>query len=405
MEWIKKEPGWLVEIRSWCKNVKKTAMDQAENLAVHPKVYGHIALMPDCHPGYGMPVGGVVACEGAVIPNAVGVDIGCGMCSVRTSIPVSMGNDKSRLRKLCEEIKKYIPCGEGKSHKTPQKWGGMNFDINDFSNSGWMTDHVKDLAHKNLGTLGGGNHFMEVQAGDDGFLWLMIHTGSRHLGNIIAKYHNEAAVSAMERHGLSKKLKELAFLYIDEKDGQEYIKDMGLAMEYAMENRNRIMDIFMGLFSKLYGKADFPERVNIHHNYASFEEHYNKKLVVQRKGATSAKKGEMGIIPGSMGTSSYIVKGLGNISSFKSCSHGAGRVMGRMEASRRLNINDCSSSMEGIVYDRWKKMMGRRFKKKNAIYDFGEAPAAYKNIDEVMNSQKDLVEIIVKLKPVAVVKG
>ncbi len=196
MEWGKKEAHFMVPIKSWCDSVEDMAMQQAQDLAVHPVVWHHVALMPDCHPGYGMPIGGVIAADNAVIPNAVGVDIGCGMESVRTSIPVEE-TCRDTLRQVTFEVKKTVPCGEGKSHRDKQKWQGLE-PIGSFSDRGWFSAHVKKLAIQNLGTLGGGNHFIEIQAGDDGMIWLMIHSGSRHLGNVIARFYNKIAVALIK---------------------------------------------------------------------------------------------------------------------------------------------------------------------------------------------------------------
>ncbi len=191
MEWVRQNHG-KVPVKSWCKDIEDAAMTQASDLAGHPAVFHHVALMPDCHPGYGMPIGGVIACEDAVIPNAVGVDIGCGMGAVKTNT-IASEVSREQLRKIVTLLKEYIPCGEGKAHKKDQTWEGFDEDMDAYCDRGWFSDHVRDLANRNLGTLGGGNHFIEIQAEDDEHVWLMIHSGSRHLGNVIARfYHNLA---------------------------------------------------------------------------------------------------------------------------------------------------------------------------------------------------------------------
>ncbi len=399
MEWVKKEDTYRVPIKSWCRDLEGQALAQAEDLARHPAVFHHVALMPDCHMGYGMPIGGVIATRDAVIPNAVGVDIGCGMGSMKTSIKVS---DISRdtIRLIVEQVKKRVPCGEGKSHKGEQTWEGLE-DIDAYAKRGWYSSHVRSLALKNLGTLGGGNHFIEIQAGDDGRVWLMIHSGSRHLGNVIARYYNDTAVG-LNRKRVADIPRDLAFLPIDTPEGQAYIKDMNFALSYARENRKRIMARFMAAFSEVLPDTRFSEEVNIHHNYACLETHFNTSVWVHRKGATSAQKGETGIIPGSMGAPSYRVEGLGNPESFMSCSHGAGRVMGRMQATRTLTLEDCNRAMQGIVYDRWNKV---RKGKTKGMPDLGEAPQAYKNIEGVIEAQLDLVMPLQKFRPLGVVKG
>ncbi len=389
-------------IKSWCDNLEDGALKQAEDLARHPKLFSHVALLADCHQGYGMPIGGVIACDDVVIPNAVGVDIGCGMGVVKTNIPAA-DMTKGLLRIISNELKELVPVGLGQCHSEIQTWGISNYFIEEFEEYGWYEEKVVKLANRNLGTLGGGNHFMEIQEGDDGLVYLMIHSGSRNLGYVIAKYYNDLAVSIRDPE-----LKDLAYLNADSEGGKDYIHCMNFALAYAEENRKRIMNSFKYAFAlhheNMYiGKVHFENEINIHHNYASLERHFGKNVWVHRKGATSAKNGEYGIIPGSMGTSSYIVKGFGNKQSFKSCSHGAGRVLGRMAASRTLTKSDCDKAMEGILFDRWNKLKGK--KKKNGMYDLGEAPQAYKDIDEVILAQSDLINPIVKLKPLAVVKG
>jgi len=400
MEWVKKEEKYKVPIKSWCSNLEDVAMKQAEDLAMHPVVFHHVSLMPDCHPGYGMPIGGVIAADNAVIPNAVGVDIGCGMGSVRTNLPVSE-TGRENLRAVVTLVKKYIPCGEGNAHKEPQAWENLD-DIDTYEQRGWYSPHVKKLAFKNLGSLGGGNHFIEIQAGDDDRVWLMIHSGSRHLGNIIARFYNDVAVKLNQKWHADAPGKDLAFLPAETEEGQNYIKDMNFALSYARENRRKIMNRFKDAFRQVFPGTEFAEEVNIHHNYAALENHFNKNVWVHRKGATSAKPGETGIIPGSMGTPSFIVQGLGNPESFMSCSHGAGRVLGRLQATRNLTPDGCDQAMQGIVYDRWNKV--RRGKAKG-MYDLGEAPQAYKNIETVIDAQLDLIKPLHKLRPLGVVKG
>ena len=401
MEWIKDEKNFKVPVKSWCKDIEDGAMAQATDLAKHPVVFRHVALMPDCHQGYGMPIGGVIACTNAVIPNAVGVDIGCGMGAVRTSIDVS-DTTREQLREVVKKVKEKVPCGEGRAHKKVQDQDGFGDIIDSYSDRKWFSEHVRDLACRNLGTLGGGNHFIEIQAGDDNHVWLMIHSGSRHLGNVIARFYNGRALELTRTWHSNIPNKDLAFLPVNTQEGQDYIKDMNFALDYAKENRRRIMESFMAAFHSVYEGVEFGDQVNIHHNYAALESHFGKDVWVHRKGATSAKQDETGIIPGSMGTSSYIVKGLGNIESFMSCSHGAGRVMGRMQATRTLTPEECDKAMDGIVYDRWNKV--KRGKTKG-MYDLSEAPQAYKNIDAVIEAEQDLIKPIVKLRPLGVVKG
>ena len=405
-------------IKSWCEDIDEGALEQAVNLANHPTLKMHVALMPDCHVGYGMPIGGVIASKDAVIPNAVGVDIGCGMGAVQTNYDAEQLIDKSQIRLILDDIKSMVPVGEGHAHKLPQQWQGfseylnmLGFNDTNHLNYGdpgmpkWLDKRCWELARANLGTLGGGNHFIEMQKDQDGKLWLMLHSGSRNLGYTIASYYHKLAQKINLENHVELPHKDLAFLHTDSKVGTGYIRDMNFAMTYAMENRKRMMHAFKNAVSDHLKDIDFIQEINIHHNYAALEQHQQNDVWIHRKGATSAKKNQLGIIPGSMGTSSYIVKGLGNPDSFTSCSHGAGRKMGRMEASRRLTIEECDAAMKDVVFDRWKKAgkWGKRNKKN--LMDLGEAPLAYKDIDDVINAQRDLIEPLVKLEPLGVVKG
>jgi tRNA-splicing ligase RtcB (3'-phosphate/5'-hydroxy nucleic acid ligase) len=401
MEWIKKESTYRVPIKSWCADIEDQALSQAVDLARHPVIFKHVALMPDCHVGYGMPIGGVIASREAVIPNAVGVDIGCGMGAVQTSLNAS-ATDRSLLRQVVEGIKTRVPCGEGHAHAAVQAWDDFDERMAACRERGWYSAHVHELALRNLGTLGGGNHFIEVQVDGEDRVWLMIHSGSRHLGNVIARYHHQVAQTLNRRWKAALPSPDLAFLPLDSDAGKAYIADMQLALEYARENRRRIMEAFMDALEAVFPEVIFDAPINIHHNYAAIEHHFGADVWVHRKGATAAREGEAGIIPGSMGTASYIVQGLGNPDSFMSCSHGAGRVMGRRAASRNLSVEMCDAAMQGIVFDRWNRIRRGRDK---GLPDLGEAPQAYKDIDAVIAAELDLITPLVKLRPLAVVKG
>ena len=405
-----------IPIKSWCQNIDNNAMQQALSIANHPTVFHHIALMADCHVGYGVPIGGVIACKNAVIPNAVGVDIGCGMGAIQTNLEASLLKDqnKSIIRKIFQLMKKRTPVGEGHSHPKNQVWKYFDEFLNQLGLSKWDIDsrhaklppwiHAKgwDLDARNLGTLGGGNHFIELQESDDGCIWLMLHSGSRNLGYRIASFYHKQAQKFIKKNGINIPNSDLAFLTADIAEGKAYIRDMEFALKYAHENRARMMSVLKEAISNFFPNVQFQQEINIHHNYAALETHFNQQVWVHRKGATSAQKGEKGIIPGSMGTPSFIVEGLGNPESFMSCSHGAGRVLGRMEASRTLSPEDCTRSMEGIVFDHWKKQKRKKLK---GLLDLGEAPGAYKNIQEVIDAQLDLIKPIVKLRPLGVIKG
>ncbi|OIP26645.1 RNA-splicing ligase RtcB [bacterium CG2_30_54_10] len=422
MEWIKDKKSISgearVPVKSWCSDLEPGAMAQAANLAAHPSVIFHVALMPDCHIGYGMPIGGVIACKESVIPNAVGVDIGCGMGAIRTTATLSQLPGLAAIRKIMDEIKLRIPVGEGNSHKSRQQWNGFDkfeASLSGGEHPGWLDASGFGHDSKNLGTLGGGNHFIELQAGEDGAIWLMLHSGSRNLGYRVANLYHKLAGRLNDKWHVELPAADLAFMPTDSDEGQAYIRDMNFALAYALENRRRMMAIFKEVVAAHLPGVEFPQEINIHHNYAAVENHFGQNVWIHRKGATSAKSGELGIIPGSMGASSYIVSGRGNPESFNSCSHGAGRRMGRSEASRRLSLDEVNKAMEGIVFDRWSKV-GRSRKgrdpqhcpggrQKGAEFDLGEAPQAYKDIDQVIGNQLDLIEPLVKLRPLGVIKG
>ena len=406
MKVLNKE-NYKVPVFSWCPEIEENTMEQIDNLAQLPFLHKRVCIMPDTHFGYGMPIGGVIATKGVIIPNAVGVDIGCGMCAVKTSLTEI---DTETLKKIMGEIRKAIPVGFNK-HKEEQdeqlmpniekafyNWEfGMPIIATEYNN-----------AKKSLGTLGGGNHFIEIQKGDDERIWIMIHSGSRNLGLKVANHYNKLAIELNAKYySQVPKEWELAFLPIDSEEGQAYIREMQYCVEFALANRKlmmeRIVDIFRTIVwsDEKYSQEDLDnfnsstEMINIAHNYASQENHFGQNVWVHRKGATQANKGQIGIIPGSQGTSSYIVEGLGNKESFESCSHGAGRVLGRKQAEKTLDLEK-----EIKILDDQNIIHSIRGK-----HDLDEATSCYKNIDEVMENQKDLIKIKVKLKPLAVVKG
>ena len=415
MKWEKFDEGWSMPVKSWCENCEEGAVKQAANLARHPALYHHVALMPDAHLGYGMPIGGVVAAENAVIPAAVGVDIGCGMIATETDIPAERFADMSFRRAFQERLKERIPVGEGVSHKETQNWEGFEEYT---ANNGMRSDlWPSKLDRMNLGTLGGGNHFIELQKStllrDPGSategerheskVWLMIHSGSRNLGKRIEEHYHRIANRLCTRFRVPLADPDLAFLPIEEADGHNYFTDMLFALRSAQENRRRMMEAMKGTVAEFVPEANFLRTIDIHHNYAACEEHFGKKVFVHRKGATSAKLDEIGVIPGSMGTASYIVRGLGNPDSFTSCSHGAGRRMSRVAASTTLTVEECDKAMDGIVCERWHKYKG--FGKAKGRLDLSEAPQAYKDIEDVIASERDLVEPLVRLVPLASLKG
>nr|WP_319399002.1 RtcB family protein [uncultured Carboxylicivirga sp.] len=376
-------------IKMWLDNIEENALAQAKNLANLPFVHKHVALMPDAHSGYGMPIGGVLATKGVIIPNAVGVDIGCGMCAMKTSIEDA---DSDTLKQIMSRIRKTIPVGFD-WHKEAQDELYMP-NIEELP--GVVERHYKK-ATVQIGTLGGGNHFIEIQHGSDGKLWVMIHSGSRNLGKQVADYYNKLAKRLNERwHSSVPASYDLAFLPIETQEAHDYINEMNYCVDFAFANRKLMMErVKHALLEVFKGNVEFDDLINIAHNYAAWESHFNENVLVHRKGATRARLGETGIIPGSQGAKSYIVEGLGNPESFESCSHGAGRVMGRKQAQRELNLEAEIKKLndKGIIH-------GIRHQK-----DLDEAAGAYKDIDVVMANQSDLVKIKVELEPLAVVKG
>jgi tRNA-splicing ligase RtcB len=375
----------------WLSDIEKNALAQARNLANLPFIFKHVALMPDCHSGYGMPIGGVIATKSVIIPNAVGVDIGCGMCAVSTSLN-KIHTDV--LKKIMSGIRELVPLGFD-HHKEAQDESLMP-PLEKVPEHG-IVHRQYAAAKKQIGTLGGGNHFIEIQKGSDNQIWIMIHSGSRNIGLKVAEHYNKLAVQLNERwYSSVDKKQDLAFLPIETQEAKDYFAEMQYCVDFAFANRLLMMERIKSVFASVIG-ASFSavEFINIAHNYACWESHFGTNVIVHRKGATSAREGEIGIIPGSQGTKSYIVRGKGNTESFQSCSHGAGRLMGRKQAQRELVLEEEIEKLnsKGIVHSI------------RNTSDLDEAPGAYKNIDVVMENQADLVEILVKLSPLAVIKG
>lgn len=379
-----------IPIKLWLDDLESGAMEQAKNLANFPYARSHVAIMADAHVGYGMPIGGVLATEGVVIPNAVGVDIGCGMCALRTSLQTLASR---QLKEVLGLIRKTVPLGF-KHHKKRQ----LSVLMPEIRGEAGMTvvaDEYKN-ALRQIGTLGGGNHFIEIQKGSDGFIWIMIHSGSRNLGYKVAGFYNKLADKLNGSLGAAiPRSWQLSFLPVDSRQGRQYLADMNYCVEFALANRKLMMERVKDALQVVAGTVGFDQFINIAHNYAGFENHFNQDVVVHRKGATRAGQGEIGIIPGSQGTASYLVIGKGNPESFSSCSHGAGRKMGRKQAQRQLDLKKELKQLEeqGVIH-------AIRHKR-----DLDEAPGAYKDIDQVIAAQQDLIEVMVVLQPLAVVKG
>jgi len=376
-----------IPIKLWLDDIEEGALAQAKNLANLPFAYKHIAIMPDAHQGYGMCIGGVCAVKDVVSPNMVGVDIGCGMTAIKSDIIIEEITE-DKLKEWMSEIRRLIPIGLGKHNKT----ASANEIFRDAPDIPIIQQELTS-ARKQLGTLGSGNHFVEIQKDEDGFIWVMIHSGSRNLGYKTARVYNDLAKDFCAQWYSDIPNTDLAFLPLATPEGKEYIEAMNFCMKFAFANRSMMMALVMLTMSDTMADR-FPElAINIHHNYATMEHHFGQNVMVHRKGATLARKGTIGIIPGSMGTNSYIVEGLGNPESFNSCSHGAGRRMGRGQATRELNLEEEQKKMEGIIG-------GPR-----TVKELDEAPGAYKPIETVMKNQEDLVKILHTLKPLASVKG
>ncbi len=375
-------------IKLWLNDIEGGALSQAKNLANLPFAFKHIPLMPDCHQGYGMPIGSILATENVVVPNAVGVDIGCGMCAVKTSIT---DVSEKQLKKTLSNARKVIPLGMN-SHNEAQDEEVMPAGYEELK----IVSNGYQKALKQVGTLGGGNHFVEIQKDDDGFIWIMIHSGSRNLGYTVANFYNKEAQKLNDKYfsEVTKKV-DLAFLPLDDKLAQDYISEMNYCIDFALANRKLMMDRMITSLGDVIGDFEPGDILNKSHNFASWENHFDKNVLVHRKGATRARAGELGMVPGSQGTSSYIVRGLGNPESFESCSHGAGRKLGRKQASRTLDLTGEINRLNelGVVHSIRNKS------------DLDEAPGAYKNIEEVMGNQLDLIEVVTRLSPLAVLKG
>lgn len=380
-------------VKIWTNDVEESAMRQIENLTTLPFLHHHLAIMPDVHAGMGMPIGGVLACDGAVIPNAVGVDIGCGMCAVKTNWKMEDLPPHVIRKEIMKGIRARIPLGM-EHHKEAQdaKYLPQGHDID-------KMEIVKRRQHSILhevGTLGGGNHFIELQKDEEGNLWIMIHSGSRNLGKQVGDYYNKIAVSLNEKwHSVVSPEIRLPFLPHGTREFGAYWNEMKYCIDFALCNRRLMMERIQEVIADSLKGIEFEPMINIAHNYAAFEHHFGKDVIVHRKGATLAREGVIGIIPGSQGTASYIVEGLGNPDSFCSCSHGAGRVLSRKAAIKTLDMDAEVRNLEakGIIH---------------AIRcqdDMQEASGAYKDIDTVIANESDLVKVKTKLLPIAVIKG
>lgn len=377
--------------------VEGQVLDQIRSMADLPWVYG-VRIMPDVHFGMGATVGSVIAMENALAPAAVGVDIGCGMAAVKTNL--TSGDLPSDLYELRRAIEKAVPVGFD-SHKSPVDVTQLGLDSGVLENLWERFEKLPfkpDYLHRvqcQVGTLGGGNHFIEICVDEDAAVWILLHSGSRNVGARIAQHHIGEAKKQAHNSDLANK--DMSVFLRDTPQMEAYLHDLQWAQTYAFENRRTMLALVEQAMRAWWAKhSDKPlklgEPILCHHNYVAEEQIDGKPMLVTRKGAISAKKGEMGIIPGSMGTRSYIVRGLGNPASFQSASHGAGRVMSRRAAKRTFTTSDLARQTEGV-----------ESRKDKGVID--EIPGAYKDIDQVIAAQSDLVEVVTAIKQVVVVKG
>jgi tRNA-splicing ligase RtcB len=374
--------------------VEPEALKQIQNTASMPFIHKHVAVMPDCHFGKGATVGTVIATKGAIIPAAVGVDIGCGMIAVKTPLRRDQIEDPAVLR---HGIERRIPMSAGRSNaKVLPTAAARIARLEQLATRDYATIH-SDWRHQ-LGTLGGGNHFIELASDEDETVWATLHSGSRGIGNKIGNLHIRKAQQETARKGVTLPDRDLAYFEEGSAAFDDYIRDLGWAQEYARLNRDEMMDrVMMVLSEAIYGTPDRTrelevQRINCHHNFTQVEEHFGDRVWVTRKGAIEARRGMWAMIPGSMGTRSYIVTGLENPMAFNSAPHGAGRRYSRTRARKLFTLADLDRAMEGI-----------EFRRSQVLLD--EIPSAYKDIDEVMENAKSLVEVRHVLRQFLNVKG
>lgn len=378
-----------VPIFVWARSLDEGTVTQAKNLANLPFAFHHVALMADAHVGFGMPIGGVLATRGQILPHAVGLDIGCGVRAWRTNVPVAAL--LPHRDRILNDIQRSVPQGF-EWHKASQAARTRLFD--DVPRIPSLAAEI-EKAKRQIGSLGGGNHFIELQADPDDVVWAMVHTGSRNIGKQVAEHYDKLAREANRRSdSLVPTEWGLAHLEFDSELGREYFSAMQWCLKFAQESRRLIAEEVQRAIARHFPDAEPDEALDVHHNYASVERHFGEEVIVHRKGAVRAS-GTV-FIPGSMGTASYVGEGLQSADAFESCSHGAGRALGRKEAMRTFETRSVLAELEE---------RGVRLFKAHKADVAEEAPAAYKDIEDVMELQRDLVEPRVRLRPIGVVKG
>ncbi len=402
---IKKVIKGRYPVKVWTDDIDDNAISQLEEMSNLPFIHKHIAAMPDVHWGMGATIGSVIPSKGAIVPAAVGVDLGCGMMAIQTSLKASDLPDN--LHSLRCDIESVVPHGRSKN--------GKNGDVGSYSDAGasphldrWMSlskrydaiseKHPKAKAYNtwnHMGTLGTGNHFIEICLDESDNVWVMLHSGSRGAGNKIGSYFIQEAKKEMERYHIAEYLphKDLSYLVEHTEIFDDYVNAVEWAQDFAMDNRKSMMGQVLNVLHNHFGGFSLEkEAINCHHNYIARENHYGSNVLVTRKGAIRAREGDLGIIPGSMGAKSFIVRGKGNKESFCSCSHGAGRKLGRKQAHKLFTADDLAEQTKGIECPKDESRVD-------------EIPAAYKDIDKVMDNQSDLVEVLHTLHQVVNVKG
>ncbi|GIW10946.1 MAG: RNA-splicing ligase RtcB [Dehalococcoidia bacterium] len=382
-----------VPVRVWASDLDPATRQQLIQLAESGLAIEAVAAMPDAHYGKGATVGSVFVGERAVCPNAVGVDIGCGMAAVPLRGITASELSRPTLEAIHRRIKQVVPTGFG-MHPVPVD--DPIFD--DTACTPWLRRQLSSEVRRQLGTLGGGNHFIEIVRDEQETVWIMLHSGSRRIGKLVAEHYQELAERQTRQRGETPPNRDLASLLIASEEGQQYLADMSWCQRYAIANRQHMLQAVAGVIRSLTGaQPDWSRAINIHHNYCARErvvlaDGSERDLWVTRKGATSARRGQLGLIPGSMGVGSFIVRGLGNPLSFQSCSHGAGRRLSRGAAIRQIPQEEFERAMRGIVAETVPELRD-------------EAPQAYKDLTQVMQNQADLVEPVSRLLPLLNVKG
>jgi tRNA-splicing ligase RtcB len=399
-------PKLIGNVLVWGSDVEEKTIEQAAMASRLPFLDGHLALMPDAHIGMGSTIGSVIPTKGAIIPSAIGVDIGCGMIAVETDLTADGLPDS--MDKFLSWVGKVVPSGVGKGHER----GGPAYDDAVLKMPEWqetslvMNNGLLKKAINQFGSLGSGNHFVEVCLDERERVWVVLHSGSRGPGNKLAQTHIEKAKKLMKQYFIDLEDPDLAYLVEGTLEFQSYIRDMLWAQEYALRNRDEMMDqVLTQLWGYVgvdidHGVGQEVQRINCHHNYTVKEQHHGHPVWLTRKGAIRARVGDLGVIPGSMGTSSFIVEGLGSVASYHSCSHGAGRRMSRGQARRELTVESLHEAMAGKV---WNGMEGARPGDDKQLLD--EHPASYKDIDQVMADQSDLVVVKHTLHQILNYKG